>query len=86
METKETILPFSEFNNFLNHTFTNSQTIAYCKYNTLHSILLIVFNNGSHYEYSGVDKSIYDEFIAASSPGSYFSTVIRKLFSSKRIK
>ena len=65
-------------NRYLTHTFINSQTLAYCKYDTLLLSLLVIFHNGSNYEYSGVDSSTYNELITATSPGTYFSTVIRK--------
>jgi hypothetical protein len=65
-------------NRYFTHTFTNSQTLAYCKYDSLLLSLLVIFHNGSNYEYSGVDSTTYGELITATSPGTYFSTVIRK--------
>lgn len=65
-------------NRYLNHTFKQSKTLAYCKYDTVLSLLLVIFHNGTEYEYSGVDPTTYQELISAPSAGSYFSKILRK--------
>lgn len=65
-------------NRYLNHTFKQSKTLAYCKYDTVLSLLLVIFHNGTQYEYSGVDPTTYQELITAPSAGSYFSKILRK--------
>lgn len=65
-------------NRYLNHTFKQSKTLAYCKYDTVLSLLLVIFHNGTQYEYSGVDPTTYQELISAPSAGSYFSKILRK--------
>lgn len=63
---------------FLTNIFKQSKTLAYCKYDTVLSLLLVVFHNGTEYEYSGVDTTTYQELISAPSAGSYFSKILRK--------
>lgn len=65
-------------NRYLNHVFKQSKTLAYCKYDTVLSLLLVIFHNGTEYEYSGVDSITYNELISAPSAGSYFSKILRK--------
>ena len=72
-------------NRYLNHVFKQSKTLAYCKYDTVLSLLLVIFHNGTEYEYSGVDLTTYNELITATSAGSYFNTVIKK-FKYQRLK
>ena len=67
------------------YIFKDSKTLSYALYDALSSSLLVICHNGSHYEYYGVDQSTFDELIAATSAGTYFSTVIRK-FNCQRIK
>jgi hypothetical protein len=77
METNEP-KTFLGTTRYLSHTFTTSNTIAYCKYDSLLLSLLVIFHNGTEYEYSGVDSTSYEELIAAPSAGSYFSKFLRK--------
>jgi hypothetical protein len=70
---------------YLTHVFKTSTTLSYCKYDTVLSLLLVIFHNGTQYEYSGVDLQTYQELTAASSAGSYFSKVI-KTYKCERIK
>lgn len=65
-------------NRYLCHVFKQSKTLAYCKYDTVLSLLLVIFHNGTEYEYSGVDSTTYEELISAPSAGSYFSKILRK--------
>ena len=69
----------------LRHTFKDSKLLAYASYDTLSLSLLVIFHNGAQYEYSGVDQTTWDEFISASSCGTYFNTVIRN-FKYQRLK
>lgn len=62
---------------FLTHVFKQSKTLAYGKYDTVLSLLLVVFHNGSEYEYHGVDKTVWDELTCSVSAGAYFSRVLR---------
>jgi KTSC domain len=77
METLES-KAFIGNNRYLSHTFKQSKTLAYCKYDTVLSLLLVIFHNGTEYEYSGVDSTTYEELITAPSAGSYFSKILRK--------
>ena len=70
--------PFLGGERYLHHTFKNSQTLAYCKYDTVCSLLLVIFHNGSEYEYPGITQATYDELIAAPSAGSWFNLFMRK--------
>lgn len=76
--TDELTKTFIGTERFLTHIFKQSKTLAYCKYDTVLSLLLVVFHNGSEYEYSGVDTTTYEELISAPSAGSYFSKILRK--------
>ena len=77
METLES-KAFIGNNRYLSHTFKQSKTLAYCKSDTVLSLLLVIFHNGTEYEYSGVDSTTYEELITAPSAGSYFSKILRK--------
>jgi len=77
METFES-KTFVGDNRYLNHIFKQSKTLAYCKYDTLLLSLLVIFHNGTEYEYTGVDSITYNELITAPSAGSYFSKILRK--------
>ena len=70
---------------YLTYIFKTSTTISYCKYDTVLSLLLVIFHNGTEYQYFGVDLQTYQELITASSAGSYFSKVI-KSYKCERIK
>lgn len=69
----------------LRHIFKDSKMLAYATYDTVHASLLVIFHNGSEYSYSGVDQATWDEFVSATSAGTYFNTVIRK-FKYERLK
>jgi len=69
----------------LRHIFKDSKLIAYASYDTLSFSLLVIFHNGTQYEYSGVDQAIWNEFISATSSGTYFTSVIKK-FKYQRLK
>lgn len=62
----------------LRHVFQNSKIIAYASYDTLSSSLLVIFHNGSQYQYYGVDQDTWNDFISANSAGTFFNSVLRK--------
>ena len=70
---------------YIRYVFRESKMLSYALYDTLSSSLLVIFHNGSEYEYSGVDLDTYNELLLAPSAGSYFNTVIRK-FKYERLK
>lgn len=71
-------LTFLGTERILRHTFKSSKLISYSSYDTLGSSLLVIFHNGTEYEYTGVDQKTWEEFISAPSSGTYFNTVIRR--------
>lgn len=44
------------------------------------SILEIIFNNGSIYQYRNVPREVFDQFMSADSKGNYFQDNIRDEF------
>ncbi len=44
------------------------------------SVLEIIFNSGAIYQYRGVPRQVFDEFMCAESKGNYFQTNIRDEF------
>jgi hypothetical protein len=49
--------------------------------------LYIYFHKGGLFKYSGVENAIWDEFVAATSKGKYFHSVIKPRYSEyKRIE
>lgn len=61
---------------------TNLKAVGY---NPITQNLLIQFNSGKLYKYGGVPESSYNGLMAASSRGSFFSTVIRDAYSFEEI-
>jgi hypothetical protein len=43
-------------------------------------VLEIIFNNGSIYQYRGVPREVYEQFLRAASPGNYFHENVRDEF------
>jgi len=70
---------------YLTHVFKSSTILVYCKYDTILSLLLVIFHNGKAYEYSAVDLDTYQEFISAPSAGTYFCNVIKKKYKTERV-
>jgi hypothetical protein len=83
--TNEQTTTFTGQERVLRHTFKESKVIAYAKYDTLLLSLLVIFHNGSEYEYYGVDQNTWDELVKAHSAGSYINSFLRK-FKCQRIK
>lgn len=83
METTEKTFLGTE--RYLHHTFKSSNNIAYVQYDSLLLSLMVIFHNGTKYEYYGLDLETYQELISASSAGSYFSKVIRGKYKTKRV-
>ncbi|OSN02479.1 KTSC domain-containing protein [Lonsdalea populi] len=50
------------------------------------SILEIEFLNGSLYQYQGVARMIYEELLASSSKGSYYSRYIKNSFPYQKLQ
>jgi hypothetical protein len=57
----------------------DSSHIADISYRDKDNTLIITWKNGKRYEYANVDKSIYDEFLAAPSKGVYLNTVFKPM-------
>lgn len=51
------------------------------KYDSEEKTLIITFNNGKRYEYSGMSAEQFKEFIGADSLGKYFIAHIKNTFS-----
>lgn len=50
------------------------------KYDSEEKTLIITFKNDKRYEYSGVSKTTFDDFMSADSLGSYFGKFIKGHF------
>ena len=55
----------------------NSSNIESVGYDDATEKMRVRFRNGKLYEYDGVSRSVYDEFLDSDSPGSYFARIIR---------
>ncbi len=42
--------------------------------------LLVIFNSGKSYRYTGVPKKVYEELLAAESKGSYMKTFVIDMY------
>lgn len=47
--------------------------------------LVVTFRSGASYAYSGVDQIVYDDLLAANSPGSYFAKWIKGRYPDRRL-
>lgn len=61
------------------HKFANSTSIEHVDYHDDKSTMEIKFTSGVTYHYPNCNKAHYDGLKAASSPGGYFHSHIRKL-------
>ena len=61
-----------------------SSNLQGCRYDADTKDLYIEFKNGSQYVYRGVPKEVYEDFISASSPGSFFHDEIKNIYSYRR--
>lgn len=48
--------------------------------------LIVYFNSGASYSYSGVSRDIYDKFAKSYKPGKFFADVIRGKFAHTRLE
>lgn len=62
-----------------------SSAIESVKYDSINEILTVSFQDGSIYEYAGVDTYTYARLANASSPGTVFNSLIRPSFYGSRV-
>lgn len=58
-------------------TPVSSSNIASIGYDDSTSALFVQFNHGGTYKYSGVPHDVYEDFLSAGSPGSFFASDIK---------
>ncbi|MDR7284135.1 hypothetical protein J2X84_002968 [Pseudomonas corrugata] len=63
----------------------SSSNLASVGYDEANSLLHIEFNSGKIYEYHGVPESVYQDLINAGSPGGYFHSHVKNVFSCQEI-
>jgi KTSC domain len=63
----------------------SSSNIAQIGYEPDSQILEIQFLSGGVYQYSSVPPSVFDEFMAASSKGRYFSAYVKDRYPTTRV-
>ena len=61
-----------------------SSAIASIGYDPDARVLVVVFRNGRNYRYEGVTEKDHADFMAASSKGTHFNTVIRSRYEGKQ--
>lgn len=66
------------------HVDVKSSNIKSATYNTETSLLTIVFNNGSIYEYEGVPWELFTKFRMADSQGAFLNANIKNKYSFKK--
>lgn len=64
----------------MNWTTVSSTNISKIGYDEVLSELSVVFNNGRTYTYLGVPRNVYQEFLSASSKGSFVHTRLRNRY------
>jgi hypothetical protein len=64
----------------------SSSNIDSIGYDEKSKLLEVMFLNGHIYEYLGVDKKTYLEFMKASSKGTFLNTIIIKRYEARKIK
>ena len=62
-----------------------SSNLSSVGYDEDNRILEIEFNNGKIYQYSDVDKSVYNELLNAESIGRYFNKAIAKKYYYRKV-
>jgi KTSC domain len=70
----------------MNRLKVESSNLASVGYDESTQTLEIEFNHGAVYQYSEVDKEVYDELMEADSKGSYFNSCIRGAFPYVQVK
>lgn len=66
------------------HVDVKSSNIKSATYNTETSLLTIMFNNGSIYEYEGVPWELFTKFRMADSQGAFLNANIKNKYSFKK--
>lgn len=66
------------------HVDIKSSNIKSATYNTETSLLTVVFNNGSIYEYEGVPWELFTKFRMADSQGAFLNANIKNKYSFKK--
>lgn len=61
------------------HSFSNSSFITSCDYDDEKCILTIGMRD-KEYKYADVPKPVYEDLVAAESPGKFFSGYIKGVF------
>ena len=64
----------------MNRLKVESSNLASVGYDESTQTLEIEFNQGAVYQYSEVDKEVYDELMEADSKGKYFNSEIKGAF------
>ena len=67
------------------HVDIKSSNIKSTSYNTETSLLTIVFNNGSIYEYSDVPWELFTKFRMADSQGAFLNSNIKPKYTFKKL-
>jgi hypothetical protein len=62
-----------------------SSTIRSISHQSETNTLLVEFKSGGTYEYSGVDKETFNEFVSQSSVGSYFHKTIKGKYEARKL-
>ncbi|ALG69308.1 KTSC domain-containing protein [Beggiatoa leptomitoformis] len=63
----------------------SSSAILAISYDATTEILEVEFHDGTVYEYHKVSKGIYDDFMRASSKGTFFNDRIRDAYTNTRL-
>lgn len=66
------------------HVDIKSSNIKSATYNTETSLLTVVFNNGSIYEYEGVPWELFTKFRMADSQGAFLNANVKNKYSFKK--
>ncbi len=64
----------------------NSSNLKSAAYNTENSVLTVVFNNGSIYEYENVPWELFTKFRMNESQGKFLNQKIKGLYSYTKVK
>lgn len=67
------------------HHFPHSTSIQHCDYDEGKKELEICFSSGGTHKFKDVDKTVYEEFKNAKSPGTHFHQHIRRKYESFKV-
>lgn len=70
----------------MNRTPVSSSNLVSIGYDKVRKILEVEFTSGGVYTYSGVPPTAYEELMASSSHGSYFSQMIKNSYPFKKVR